>query len=176
MVVWFEVLILLRERQTFVLSNPSKRIWTLPTILNSMMFSLFFWKNNKFVKQFKNDLCQGGSDRDCRSLVLMQLRKPLLNKVELYIAPPIIQRSSNIRCFFYEQKWEESDISGKPSPVAHPPRQSQLSLSHIPWFYLASFIEKLLFIDCLFSVFFLSFFFWKVCSKDEVSSYELLGC
>ena len=95
----------------------------------------------------------------------MQLRKPLLNIVELYIAPPIIQRSSNIRCFFYEQKWEESDISGKPSPVAHPPRQSQLSLSHIPWFYLVSFIDKLLFIDCLFSVFLLSFFFCKVCSK-----------
>ena len=132
------------------MSNPSKRIWTLPTILNSMMFSLFFWKYNKFVKQFKNDLCQGGFDRDCRSLVLMQLRKPLLNNVGLFIAQPIIQRSSNIRRFFYEQKWEKTDISDKPSPVAHHPRQSHLSLSHIPWFYLVSFIEKLLFIHCLF--------------------------
>ena len=148
----------LRERQTFVLSNPSKRIWTLPTILNSMMFSHFFWKNNKFVKQFQNDLCQGGSDRNCRSLVLMQLHKPLLNKVELYIAPPIIQHSSNIRRSFYEQKWEKTDISGKPFPVAHPPRQLHLSLSHIPWFYLVSFIDKLRFINCLFSVFLLSFF------------------
>lgn len=112
-------------------------------------------------------MCQGGPDRNCRSLALMQLRKPLLNKVELHIAPPIIQCSSNIRGFFYEQKWEKTVISGKPSHFAQPPHQSQWLLSHIPWFYLVSSIEKLLFIDCLFSIFLLSFFWLLLRSRID---------